>query len=103
MNELVLILGMFAVTYGPRLAPFYLLREPPRGWISRFLGALPVAAMAALIFPDVFTAVDGDLVPATIGLVVAAIAGWFVRGLILPLVASVGAVTVYLLLQSGIG
>jgi branched-subunit amino acid transport protein len=55
-----LLAGMFAVTYVPRVIPFVIGREialPP--WVRRWLDYFPYAALGALIFPGVLTAVPG--------------------------------------------
>ncbi|MFP4551426.1 MAG: AzlD domain-containing protein [Spirochaetales bacterium] len=96
MNQMLLVLGMMLATYPTRLVPFYLLNKSPAGRAKRFFDALPVAAMAALIVPDAFTAFGTDLTPAIIGLAVAGVAAWFLRGLLLPLLLSVASVAAYL-------
>ena len=61
MNTALIILGMMAVTYGPRLIPFYLVagsRMP--GFLKRFFHFLPVTALGGLIFPGVLEAVPED-------------------------------------------
>jgi branched-subunit amino acid transport protein len=98
VNHYALIVGMFLVTYIPRLLPFYALRRQPTGRLKRFLDALPVAAMAALVFPDAFSAVSSGPLPATFGLATAALVAWFVKGLLIPLLAAVGAVAVTLVM-----
>lgn len=98
MSTAYLIAGMFLVTYLPRVLPFYALRRRPAGRLRRFFDALPVAAMSALVFPDAFGAVNGDLVPAALGLFTAAVTAWFVKGLVVPLLASVGVVALYLVI-----
>lgn len=97
MSSVLLILGMFAVTYLPRVLPFYALRRRPEGRVRRFFDALPVAAMSALVFPDALGAVNGEMLPAVLGLAAAAFTAWFVRGLVPPLLASVAVVALYLL------
>jgi branched-subunit amino acid transport protein len=106
MNHYLLIIGMFAVTYLPRLLPFYALRRRPQGRLKRFFDALPVAAMAALVFPDALGALagasvssptgHGGVLTAAVGLATAALVGWFTRGLLIPLLAAVGVVAVML-------
>ena len=56
----VLLAGMFAVTYLPRLIPFLLGRrlELP-SWLRKWLELYPYAALGALIFPGILTAVPG--------------------------------------------
>lgn len=58
MNHLLLILGMVAVTYIPRMIPIALLRdlELP-DFLRRFLSMLPAAALGALIIPGVADAI----------------------------------------------
>jgi len=48
------ILGMAAVTYLPRLLPTWLLssRELPR-WLALWLRHVPVAVLAAMLFPAI--------------------------------------------------
>lgn len=98
MSVALLVAGMFVVTYLPRVIPFYALKRRPSGRLRRFFDALPVAAMAALVFPDALGAVDGELLPAVLGLLAAAVTAWFVKGLVVPLLAAVGVVAVYLVL-----
>lgn len=101
MNLFILIAGMTAVTYIPRLIPFLLIRDrrlPP--YIRRFLEILPVAALGALIFPGVIGAVD----PPWIGITAAFAAwliAWFRGGMILAVASGVGIA--YLLLAYAAG
>ena len=88
----LLIAGMVAVTYGPRLAPFLLLKG--RGmpaFFRRFLGQLPIVALAALVIPGVLDAVPGDPFVGVGAMVVAAGAAWLSRNLIVPVVVAVAA------------
>jgi branched-subunit amino acid transport protein len=55
------ILGMAAVTYVPRLLPTWLLSSrdlPP--WLVAWLRNVPVAVLAAMLFPAIATQ-DGEL------------------------------------------
>ena len=53
---LLLILGMTAVTYIPRAIPAVLIDKLKVGEkFEKFLRLIPYTAMAALIFPGVFT------------------------------------------------
>lgn len=57
---LLIILGMAAVTFTPRFLPMAFmsrLKVPKR--VSVFLEYVPVAVLAALVFPAVFAATDG--------------------------------------------
>ena len=58
-DYLLLLFGMGAVTYLPRLAPFMFLsgkKLPP--WLIRFLDLIPVAILSALLAPLLFTKGD---------------------------------------------
>ena len=60
MKIVLIILGMAAVTYFPRLVPALLLdriRYPD--WFRKWLKSIPYAALGALIFPGVLL-VDRD-------------------------------------------
>ncbi len=60
MKVLWLILGMTAVTYGPRLLPALFMEDIHfPDWFQRWLESIPYAALAALIFPAVLE-VDPD-------------------------------------------
>ena len=98
MNNLIpLILGMAAVTYGPRLLPFLLLpnKEIPKR-VDAFLKCIPVAAIGALIIPGVFSATPDMPVAALAGMVFTLIFGLWKGGIIIPVLGSV--VVTYLVL-----
>lgn len=101
MNQIILIiLGMAAVTYGPRLAPFLLLKNrtiPPR--LDAFLKCIPVAAIGALIIPGVFTATPQMPAASLAGIVFTLVVGWWRGGIIVPVIGSV--VMTYLMLSFG--
>ncbi len=90
-NLIPLILGMAAVTYGPRLLPFLLFSKIK---ISRrvdaFLKCIPVAAIGALIIPGVMTATPELPGAALLGIGFTAIFGLFKGGIIVPVLGSVG-------------
>ena len=92
MNNLVpIILGMAAVTYGPRLLPFLMLGNrtlPPR--VDAFLKCIPVAAIGALIVPGVFTATPEMPSAAIAGMIFTLIFGLWRGGIIIPVLGSVG-------------
>ncbi len=93
MPHLLLIAGMAAVTYIPRLLPFLLLTGrtlPPV--CKRFLAFIPYTALGALIIPGVIGAVPGRPWVSLAGLATAMAIAWYRRGLILPVVAAVGVV-----------
>ena len=73
-------LGMFLVTYLPRLTPLLLARQLPfPPWVRRWMGYFPYAALGALIFPGILSAV-----PARPWLALAAGAAAAVSSLLLP-------------------
>jgi branched-subunit amino acid transport protein len=99
MNNLVfVILGMAAVTYGPRLMPFLLLpkKEIPKR-VDAFLKCIPIAAIGALIIPGVFSATPDTPLAALSGMVFTMVFGLWRGGIIVPVLGSV-AVTYLVLL-----
>ena len=99
-NLLLIILGMAAVTYGPRLMPFLFLSSktisPPPECI---LKAIPVAALGALIVPGVFQATPEVPFAAVVGMGFTILYGLYRGGIIIPVLGSV-AVTYFFLLAS---
>ena len=92
-NVLLVIVGMSAVTYIPRLLPLILKgnREPPQ-WMKRTLQLLPFTAIGALVVPDGFTVIDGNILIASIGLAVAGVVTWLTRQPFVAVIAAVLAV-----------
>jgi branched chain amino acid efflux pump len=90
-NLIPLILGMAAVTYGPRLLPFLFFSNTiiPRR-VDAFLKCIPVAAIGALIIPGVGTATPEFPQAALLGLGFTAVYGVFRGGIIVPVLGSVG-------------
>ena len=87
------VAGMFAVTFGSRLAGVALRTELPDFWV-RFLHFVPIAVFAALVTPYV----EGDLGEGEIRLVAAvgaALVAWRTRSL--PLAIGVGMLSFWLL------
>ena len=72
-NILILILGMAVVTYLPRAIPAVLIDKMNfRPKMEKFLRLIPYTAMAALIFPGVFSV---DTARPEIGIVGGLVAG----------------------------
>lgn len=93
MPVALVILGMMAVTYVPRLLPLVLRgRASPPAWVQRTLRLLPFTAIGALLIPNGLTAVDGNILLSAIGLLVAAVATWLARQPFVAVVAAVLAV-----------
>lgn len=102
MNSLIpLILGMAAVTYGPRLIPFFLMtnKQIPRR-LDAFLKCIPAAAIGALIIPGVFSATPDMPLAAAFGMIFTMIMGLWRGGIIIPVLGSV-AVTCLILFFAG--
>jgi branched chain amino acid efflux pump len=99
-NIILLILGMAAVTYIPRLIPFLLIgsNELPER-VDAFLKCIPVAAIGALIIPGVFNAVPNEPVAVVCGMGFALIYGFWKGGIIIPVIGSVLATYLILLLS----
>jgi branched-subunit amino acid transport protein len=96
-----LILGMAAVTYGPRLLPFLFFSNTPiPRRVNAFLKCIPVAAIGALIIPGVVTATPEIPQAALLGIGFTAVYGFFRGGIIVPVLGSVG---VTFLALSGLG
>ncbi len=96
-NIILLILGMAAVTYIPRLVPFFLIGSnqlPKR--VDAFLKCIPVAAIGALIIPGVFNAVPDEPLAVVCGMGFALVFGFWKGGIIIPVLGSV--MTTYLIL-----
>ena len=73
----LLIFGMMAVTYIPRAIPAVVLDKlhfGPR--VEKFLKLIPYTAMAALIFPGVFTVDAAHPVIGIVGAAVALVLAW---------------------------
>lgn len=93
-----LLAGMFMVTYIPRLIPFLFARQldlPP--WVRKWLNLFPYAALGALIFPGILTAVPGRPILAAGAGILAAGCALFVRNITVIVVL---AITVVLLFQN---
>lgn len=99
MELVTVIVGMTAVTYLPRLLPLLATgRRRLSGWERRALRLVPVTAVGALIVPQGFTAVYGDVALSSVGLVAAAALTLTVRQPFFVVVGSVATVTLAILL-----
>lgn len=97
-NYLVLIAGMMAVTYLPRLMPLLLMTERPlHPYVKRFLLYIPYTALSALIIRGVLEAAPGMGLASVIGIAVAGLCSWFKGGLVLSVLISILAA--FLVLQ----
>ena len=69
-NLLLLVIGMGAVTYIPRMLPMVLLQniQLPPFW-KRFLSYIPYSAIGALIFPGILTSTSSTGSAVTGGII----------------------------------
>ncbi len=100
-KTIFLILGMALVTYGPRLAPFFLIGSNKLSKrADAFLKCIPVAAIGALIIPGVFSVIPDEPLAVICGMGFAAIIGVFRGGIIIPVLGSVIVTYLILLLSA---
>ncbi|MCT4661827.1 MAG: AzlD domain-containing protein [Tissierellales bacterium] len=89
-NLFFLILGMTAVTYIPRLLPFFIIRNQKLSdRLETFLNYIPYTALGALIFPGVFSATPSFPPAAICGLGFAIFCSWKKDNLILTVLGSI--------------
>jgi len=90
------IIGMSLATMIPRIIPAFIIdRLEFRGWINRWLNAIPYAALGALIFPGILTVKPDEPGIGLLGGIVAIILAYV--GLNIMLVVTAAIVTVLLL------
>lgn len=74
---LIIVLGMALVTYIPRAIPAVLIDKMHFGAkTEKFLRLIPYTAMAALIFPGVFTVDEANPAVGIVGGAVACVLAW---------------------------
>lgn len=99
-NYLLLILGMMAVTYLPRLVPLLIMTErPPYPVLRQFLLYIPYAALSALIMSGVMHSASEMRLATVVGVIVAGVCTWFKGGLVLSVVLSVITAFVFSILK----
>ena len=85
---------MAGVTYLVRSLPFVFVRGKIKNrFVRSFLYYIPYAVLAAMTIPAIFTS-TGNLISASVGLVVALIMAFFERGLLTVAVSACAAVFV---------
>ncbi len=101
MNKILLmILGMTLVTYIPRLLPFLMVSNedmPKR--LRRFLTLIPYTALGALIIPGVFSTTPDMPAASLVGISFAVIYAWFKGGIIVPVIGSIVATFIMLVVK----
>lgn len=99
-NIYIIIFGMSIVTYIPRLLPFYMLDNNRLSKkFQTFLSYIPYAALGALIFPGVLSAVDGQIIPSIIGILFSIIYAYYKGGIVVPVLGSIGVVYLFLMFK----
>jgi branched-subunit amino acid transport protein len=99
MSFFLLVLGMTAVTYLPRLLPLTVLQGRSLGKrLSLFLSFIPYAAVGALVIPGGLHAIEGSPTASMIGLAGALLSAWFFRSFMLTIVVAIIFVYGYFLL-----
>jgi branched-subunit amino acid transport protein len=99
LNRVLLIAGMTAVTYLPRLLPLVLRgRARPGAVERRAIRLVPVTAVGALIIPGGLAAVQESTLLSGIGLLAAVGLALLVRQPFLVVVGSVAAVALAIVL-----
>ena len=98
-NIILIVVGMAAVTYIPRLLPFLMLsnKQIPAK-VDSFLKCIPVAAIGALIIPGVFESTPDMPIAGIAGICFALIIGLWKGGIIVPVLGSVAVTFLVFLL-----
>jgi branched-subunit amino acid transport protein len=92
---------MTAVTYIPRMVPFVFFKGKNLPiFVRRFLEVLPVCALGALLVPGLFSSIPRSPLAAIAGVIVAGGISLTRGGLLLSVIAGVGAS--YLVLYIGL-
>ena len=96
----LLILGMAVVTYIPRAIPAVFIGKLKfRGRLEAFLQLIPYTAMAALIFPGIWTTDPARPVIGIAGGVTAALLAWKKRPVMVCVLAAIAVDFVLYLVQ----
>ncbi|OCL26759.1 branched-chain amino acid transporter [Orenia metallireducens] len=93
MNNIwLLLLGMGAVTYIPRMLPMIFLQNiKPSPFLKRVLEFIPVAALSALIFPGIIYSTD-SIASAITGGIIALLLAWLEVDLLVVVSGGIGGV-----------
>lgn len=99
---LVIISGMFLVTYIPRYLPFILSQNFTfPGRLKTFLSYVPITALGALILPDAFTSLESQPMASTAGIVFAGIFSCFYNNIFITVVGGISVTYISALLLGG--
>lgn len=92
---LFIIIGMSLATMIPRIIPTFIVDKLAfRGWINRWLNAIPFAALGALIFPGILSVKPDQPQIGLIGGIVAILLAYIGLNVILVVIGAI--VTVYI-------
>ena len=92
MNRIIIIILVCAgVNYLLRLTPFIAKIDNIPQYFKRFLDYMPVAALGALIFPGIVMSFPDNAMAGVAGIIAAAFMSWFAGGMVIPVLASIGA------------
>ncbi len=97
-SYLLLILGMMAVTYLPRLLPLVIMAgKPLPARLKQFLQYIPYTALSALIIRGVMQAAPEMRAATIAGIAAAGVCAWLKGSLVLSVVVSIA--TAFVMLQ----
>ncbi len=89
---LIMILGMAAATYIPRALPAVFIKKMNFGpKTEKFLKLIPYTAMAALVFPGIFTVDTAHPAVGIVGGLVAALLAWRKLPVMVCVLAAIGS------------
>lgn len=101
LNTLILILGMAAATYIPRAIPAVLIGKMKfKPKTEKFLRLIPYTAMAALIFPGVFSVDSARPAIGIVGCIAAGSLAWKKLPVMVCVLAAISADFILYLLLS---
>lgn len=87
---ILLIFGMFVVTYVPRVLPFFIIKkEKVPKQLNRFLSYISYAMLGALIMPGFINAIEGEPVISVISLLGGIIVCIKFGGAIVPILSAI--------------
>ncbi|HLQ73256.1 MAG TPA: AzlD domain-containing protein [Bacillota bacterium] len=97
MSIILIIIGMSIATMIPRVIPVLIIEKIQfKGWLNRWLQAVPYAALGALIFPGILYVKESALYIGFVGGVVATALAYLRLNVIFVVIGAV--LTVYILL-----
>ncbi|MDY0406270.1 AzlD domain-containing protein [Virgibacillus sp. 179-BFC.A HS] len=96
MTVFLIVIGMSLLTMIPRMIPAFLVEKLQfRGWVNRWLNAIPFAALGALIFPGILSVKEGEPSVGIMGGIVAVVLSMLGLNVILVVIGAI--LTVFLL------